>query len=127
MFPENIPVLTAHGCAMPQIGFGTSQLGDCADLVANALKLGYRHIDTAWKYKTEKGVGDGIRASGVPPSPSRFSALMPPFPSAQTWTRPPMDRRPWLLLPGFGLTLMLRIIVSVPIALFSDQPHDSLK
>jgi 2,5-diketo-D-gluconate reductase B len=61
-----IPSLTAHGCTMPQIGFGTSQLGDCGDLVATALKLGYRHIDTAWKYGSEKGVGAGIRASGVP-------------------------------------------------------------
>jgi len=50
---------------MPQVGFGTSQLGDCADLVATALKLGYRHIDTAWKYGSEKGVGAGIRISGV--------------------------------------------------------------
>ena len=63
-----IPSLTAHGCSMPQIGFGTSQLGDCSDLVATALKLGYRHIDTAWKYGSEKGVGAGIRASGVPRS-----------------------------------------------------------
>lgn len=64
----NMPVLAARGCSMPQIGFGTSQLGDCADLVAIALKLGYRHIDTAWKYGTEKGVGAGILASGVPRS-----------------------------------------------------------
>ena len=63
-----IPALTARGCNMPQIGFGTSQLGDCGDLVAAALKLGYRHIDTAWKYGSEKGVGAGIRASGVPRS-----------------------------------------------------------
>jgi len=62
----SIPLLHAHGCAMPQIGFGTSQLGDCGDLVATALKAGYRHIDTAWKYGSEKGVGAGIRASGVP-------------------------------------------------------------
>jgi len=62
----NVPFLNAHGCAMPQIGFGTSQLGDCGDLVATALKLGYRHIDTAWKYGSEKGVGAGIRAAGVP-------------------------------------------------------------
>lgn len=53
---------------MPQIGFGTSQLGDCAELVASALRLGYRHIDTAWKYGSEKGVGAGIRASAVPRS-----------------------------------------------------------
>jgi len=53
---------------MPQIGFGTSQLGDCGDFVATALKLGYRHLDTAWKYGSEKGVGAGIRAAGVPRS-----------------------------------------------------------
>jgi diketogulonate reductase-like aldo/keto reductase len=34
--------------------------------VATALKLGYRHIDTAWKYGTERAVGEGMRASGVP-------------------------------------------------------------
>ncbi|MBS1218165.1 MAG: 2,5-diketo-D-gluconate reductase [Proteobacteria bacterium] len=68
MNPNTIPALAAHGCSMPQIGFGTSQLGDCGDLVATALQLGYRHIDTAWKYGSEKGVGAGIRASGVPRS-----------------------------------------------------------
>ena len=66
MAPDHCPALLAHGCSMPQIGFGTSQLGDCGDLVATALRLGYRHIDTAWKYGSEKGVGAGIRASGVP-------------------------------------------------------------
>jgi 2,5-diketo-D-gluconate reductase B len=57
---------SANGAAIPAIGFGTSQLGDCTDVVATALALGYRHIDTAWKYGSEKGVGIGIRASGVP-------------------------------------------------------------
>ncbi|MFZ9561155.1 MAG: aldo/keto reductase, partial [Burkholderiales bacterium] len=66
--PAMSPNLTTHGCTMPQIGFGTSQLGDCGELVATALKVGYRHIDTAWKYGSEKGVGAGIRASGVPRS-----------------------------------------------------------
>ena len=61
-----IPELSAHGASIPCIGFGTSQLGDCGEFVANALRLGYRHVDTAWKYGTEKGVGKGIRASGVP-------------------------------------------------------------
>ncbi|HEY0338965.1 MAG TPA: aldo/keto reductase [Burkholderiales bacterium] len=61
----SIPKLSAHGAQIPTIGFGTSQLGDCAEVIAQALKLGYRHIDTAWKYGSEKGVGTGIRASGV--------------------------------------------------------------
>jgi 2,5-diketo-D-gluconate reductase B len=65
---QQIPTLSAHGANIPALGFGTSQLGDCGDVVATALKLGYRHIDTAWKYGSEKGVGQGIRASGVPRS-----------------------------------------------------------
>src|SRR5688572_31470290 len=67
MSAPNIPTLTSKtGAKIPAIGFGTSQLGDCTDVVAKALELGYRHIDTAWKYGSEKGVGKGIRASGVP-------------------------------------------------------------
>ena len=61
-----IPTINTHGVTIPKLGFGTSRLGDCGEIVANALKLGYRNLDTAWKYKTEKGVGEGIRASGVP-------------------------------------------------------------
>lgn len=61
-----IPKLSSHGAEIPAIGFGTSQLGNCGEIVAAALKLGYRHLDTAWKYGTEKGTGEGIRVSGVP-------------------------------------------------------------
>ena len=61
----SIPIFNSHGVEIPRLGFGTSQMGDCGALVANALKIGYRHIDTAWKYHTEKGVGEGIRAAGV--------------------------------------------------------------
>jgi diketogulonate reductase-like aldo/keto reductase len=69
---SNIPAFNAHGVTIPKLGLGTSRIGDMTDmnaygeLVASALKLGYRHLDTAWKYHTEKGVGEGIRASGVP-------------------------------------------------------------
>jgi 2,5-diketo-D-gluconate reductase B len=64
----SIPTLSAHGAEIPAIGFGTSSLGDCGEIVATALKVGYRHIDTAWKYGTEPGVGEGMRVSGVPRS-----------------------------------------------------------
>jgi diketogulonate reductase-like aldo/keto reductase len=60
-----IPKLSAHGAEIPAIGLGTSTLGDCGEIVANALRLGYRHIDTARKYGTERGVGEGMRASGI--------------------------------------------------------------
>jgi 2,5-diketo-D-gluconate reductase B len=62
-----VPTLSAHGATMPVIGLGTSGMGDIrAESIATALKLGYRHIDTAWKYGTERQVGEGMRASGVP-------------------------------------------------------------
>src|SRR5262252_688854 len=66
MASHAIPTLSAHGADMPAIGFGTSSLGDCGEIVAAALRLGYRHIDTAWKYGTERGVGEGMRASRIP-------------------------------------------------------------
>ncbi len=65
MASPSVPTLSAHGAELPGIGFGTSSLGDCGEIVATALKLGYRHIDTAWKYGTERGVGEGMRAAGV--------------------------------------------------------------
>src|SRR5271168_144986 len=61
------PKLSAHGAAIPAVGFGTSGMGDVrAEHIATALKAGYRHIDTARKYGTEHVVGEGMRASGVP-------------------------------------------------------------
>jgi diketogulonate reductase-like aldo/keto reductase len=61
------PKLSAHGAAIPAIGFGTSGMGDVrAEHIATALRCGYRHIDTGRKYGTEPAVGEGIRASGVP-------------------------------------------------------------
>jgi 2,5-diketo-D-gluconate reductase B len=61
------PKLPAHGATIPAIGLGTSGIGDVrAEHVATALKCGYRHIDTARKYGTERAVGEGMRASGVP-------------------------------------------------------------
>jgi len=61
------PTLAAHGAHIPAIGYGTSGLGQVrAEHVAAALRAGYRHIDTARKYGTERQVGEGMRASGVP-------------------------------------------------------------
>jgi diketogulonate reductase-like aldo/keto reductase len=58
--------LTAQGAKMPAIGYGTMELPQRpAELVAYAIKCGYRHIDTARKYGTEERVGEGIRASGI--------------------------------------------------------------
>ena len=57
----------ANGARIPAIGLGTWELRGraCARLVEQALRLGYRHIDTAQIYENEREVGDGLRASGV--------------------------------------------------------------
>ena len=59
--------LTIDGLTIPRLGFGTWQLepADARRMVAEALRIGYRHIDTAWIYRNEAAVGDGIRESGV--------------------------------------------------------------
>jgi 2,5-diketo-D-gluconate reductase B len=57
----------ANGAKIPAIGLGTWELRGraCARLVEQALRLGYRHIDTAQAYDNEREVGEGLRASGV--------------------------------------------------------------
>src|SRR4029079_3316553 len=52
---------------IPAIGLGTWELSGrpCARVVEQALRLGYRHIDTAQVYDNEREVGEGLRASGV--------------------------------------------------------------
>jgi 2,5-diketo-D-gluconate reductase B len=60
--------IEANGARIPVIGLGTWSLRDetCVNLVAEALRLCYRHIDTAAMYGNEEAVGEGIRKSGVP-------------------------------------------------------------
>ena len=66
MKPPNAFTIPAHGASMPAIGFGTMLLPQRpVELVAHAIKSGYRLIDTARKYGTEERVGEGIRASGI--------------------------------------------------------------
>jgi 2,5-diketo-D-gluconate reductase A len=55
------------GNTIPQLGFGVFQVPpeETKDAVVAALEAGYRHIDTAEMYRNERGVGEGIRASGI--------------------------------------------------------------
>src|SRR5258708_20680955 len=57
----------AKGAKIAAMGLGTWELRErtCARIVEQALRLGYRHIDTAQVYENEREVGEGLRASGV--------------------------------------------------------------
>src|ERR1700743_1951373 len=59
--------IEANGAKIAAVGLGPWEPRGraCARLVEQALRLGYRHIDTAQIYENEREVGDGIRASGI--------------------------------------------------------------
>ena len=64
-----VPTVTLNnGVEIPQLGFGTFQIdpADATEAVAQALDVGYRHIDTAEMYGNEAEVGAAVRASGLP-------------------------------------------------------------
>lgn len=56
-----------RGSEVPSLGLGTYRLSGqkCADIVADALSMGYRHVDTAEMYANEEYVGEGMERSGV--------------------------------------------------------------
>src|SRR6202789_1916705 len=92
----------ANGARIPAVGLGTWELRGraCARLVEQALRLGYRHIDTAQIYENEREVGEGVRASKV-----RRDEI---FVTTKVWTthfapndwkRPPKKRLPSPRLP----------------------------
>jgi diketogulonate reductase-like aldo/keto reductase len=82
----HIPSIEANGARIPLVGLGTWELRgrSCARIVEQALRLGYRHIDTAEIYDNEREVGEGVHASGIKRSevflttkvwPSHFAPL----------------------------------------------------
>jgi diketogulonate reductase-like aldo/keto reductase len=62
-----MPVMIAKDARIPLLGLGTWELRGrvCARVVEQALRLGYRHVDTAEMYDNEREVGEAVRASGV--------------------------------------------------------------
>ena len=64
-----VPNITLNdGNTIPQLGFGVFQMDPekTEEYVAEALRVGYRHIDTAAIYGNEEGVGKAIANSGIP-------------------------------------------------------------
>lgn len=61
-------VTLSNGVKMPQLGYGVYQVtkDECERCVLDALKTGYRSIDTAQSYFNEEEVGNALQKSGVP-------------------------------------------------------------
>nr|WP_314260777.1 aldo/keto reductase [uncultured Devosia sp.] len=57
----------SNGISIPKLGLGTWRIDDdkVAQAVRDAVEIGYRHIDTAQGYGNERGVGEGVKSSGV--------------------------------------------------------------
>ncbi|MDP9810060.1 diketogulonate reductase-like aldo/keto reductase [Rhizobium tibeticum] len=62
-----MPNVTANGATIPALGFGTFRMPgqDVLRIVPHALKVGFRHVDTAQIYGNEAEVGDAIAGSGI--------------------------------------------------------------
>ena len=66
--PADAEVRLANGVEMPVLGFGTWQLVGqaCFEATMHALRIGYRHVDTAQAYGNEQEVGRAVAGAGVP-------------------------------------------------------------
>ena len=60
--------VSANGANIPALGFGTFRMPeeDVHRILPEALKIGFRHVDTAQIYKNEAAVGDVLHSSGIP-------------------------------------------------------------
>lgn len=63
----NEKVVLSNGICVPVLALGTWLIDDdkAANAVKEAVRLGYRHVDTAQAYMNERGVGEGIRTCNV--------------------------------------------------------------
>jgi 2,5-diketo-D-gluconate reductase B len=64
-FTQAVP---ANGANIPLLGLGTWDIRGavCRRIVEQAIRLGYRHVDTAAAYENEREVGEGLKNSEVP-------------------------------------------------------------
>jgi diketogulonate reductase-like aldo/keto reductase len=65
----NSTIMLNNGVRMPHFGFGCAELASTrkeqVEIIRNAIDVGYRLLDTAFIYHTERGVGDAVKASGI--------------------------------------------------------------
>lgn len=76
------------GISIPQVGFGTFQMTQsvCKAAIPKALEVGYRHIDTAEKYRNEKAIGEVMNKSGIPREEMFITTKL--WPGMPKWNQP---------------------------------------
>lgn len=92
----NVPLLKLNnGLTMPQFGLGTYCLPEgevSKNAVAEALKKGYRHFDTAHAYGNERSVGRAVKESGIPREEIWITSKLWPNEYGEGKTLPAIDR-----------------------------------
>ena len=89
----DMPIITFNdGNSIPQLGFGVWQVGndEAVPVVGEAIRAGYRAIDTAQGYGNEEGVGKAIAASGLGRDEIFITSKLTN--SQHEWPRPPPAR-----------------------------------
>lgn len=65
----NSRIMLRNGVQMPRLGFGTAEIASTVDeqtrIIRDAVDVGYRMLDTASMYHTERAVGNAVKASGI--------------------------------------------------------------
>jgi diketogulonate reductase-like aldo/keto reductase len=111
-------VVEAKGFQIPIVGLGTWMLAgrDCARLTEQAIRLGYRHVDTAQMYGNERDVGDGVRASGKRSEVMVTTKIQPTLLSARDVERSVKESLAHLRLDHIDLLLIHWPNARVPLA-----------
>lgn len=76
----SIPTIALNdGTSLPALGFGTYKLNgrDGAEVIAGAVRLGYRLLDSAFSYENEGALGEAIRMAAVPRAELRITSKLP--------------------------------------------------
>jgi len=114
-----LQIVSAHGANMPAIGFGTWNLSgeECARSVAEAIRAGYRHIDTAAGYRNEDRCGEGIRAASLPRSELFITTKVAPEDLAEAAFKASVERSLKLLrVDHVDLVLIHWASKTIPVA-----------
>ena len=111
---------------IPQIGFGTSRIlpnAHCEEVVRNAIKLGYRHIDTAHYYRNEKGVGAAVRSCGIPRDKIFLTSKIWPCEFGEGVTEKAVEK----MLERFGLEYVDLLLLHWPFGKYLEAWKDMEK